>query len=368
MMTPNQLKLSIVYTDLCLGGIQRKIIDLLNYIQIHHIRIDPQVILRWETEFSLTKNLLYSSQKIYLPPRFIPFSRRRLPFLWNIVFHLTKNHPNVLLTHVFGSSLRAVPFARIVFGKKIKIIISQDNIFSYENPEWYARLLVNWVYSMANVIIVQTAVSKNDLVENWHIDKKKITVIPNWSRKIAKPNNNTPRPIDVMYCGRFEAQKNLLQLLKICQFVIKKKPNLTVTLIGMGRHEQMLKRYVINHHLDNNIQFIQPVNDIEQYMYQSKIFTLTSKFEGQPMTLLEAMSCECIPVCMNFPGITEYINNNYNGYIANTEKEMAMVIIKCLDAYEQTYDIRQKARRTVMKNYSEKNIQKYIDLISASTQ
>jgi len=72
-----------------------------------------------------------------------------------------------------------------MFGKKVRIVISQDNIFSYENNQWYARLLVSTIYPMADAIIVQTNISRDDLVNNWNIPASKISVIPNWSRNIT---------------------------------------------------------------------------------------------------------------------------------------------------------------------------------------
>jgi glycosyltransferase involved in cell wall biosynthesis len=285
-----------------------------------------------------------------------------MPFLFNILFRFLINPPDIILTHVFSSSMRSIPLARVMFGKKVRIVISQDNIFSYENNQWYERLLVSTIYPMADVIIVQTNISRDDLVKNWKIPVEKIAVIPNWSRDISLKEKKD-RDIDIIYCGRFEEQKNLLRLLKICKFLVKKKKDLKVVIIGSGRQEFLLKEYVFKQRLDSNISFINPVNNVDDYLSRSKIFALTSKFEGQPMALLEAMSCGCVPILTNFPGASEYILNDGNGFIANSNKVFLFRVMSCLDDKKLRTRLTKKAKKTVKDKYSEKNIQKYIDLM-----
>jgi len=364
MIKKKPLQLAIIYTDLSLGGIQRKIIDLLNYIHKTKLRqrLDTEVILRWKTDFDLIPNLTYKKQKIFYPPRIFPFPRRRMPFFFNILFRFIVNPPNIILTHVFSSSMRSVPLARLMFGKKVRIVISQDNIFSYENNQWYARLLVSTIYPMADAIIVQTNISRDDLVNNWNIPASKISVIPNWSRNITLKEKKD-RDIDIIYCGRFEDQKNLLRLLKICKFLIKQKSDLKVVIIGSGRQESLLKDYASQNGLNSNVSFLVPTNDIDNYLGRAKIFALTSKFEGQPMALLEAMNYGCVPVLIDFPGANEYISHNVNGLIAKSDKVFASYVFDCLNDKKLSARLALASKKTVEKKYSEKNIKKYLDLM-----
>jgi len=51
------------------------------------------------------------------------------------------------------------------------------------------------------------------------------------------------------------------------------------------------------------------MNKLElEYLYKSaSIYLNTSKHEGLPLTLLEAMKCGCIPICPNTGGISDLI-------------------------------------------------------------
>ena len=44
-------------------------------------------------------------------------------------------------------------------------------------------------------------------------------------------------------------------------------------------------------------------------MYLSDAFCLTSVYEGLPISLLEAISCGCVPVCTPVGGITEVVHH-----------------------------------------------------------
>jgi glycosyltransferase involved in cell wall biosynthesis len=363
MNNASPVKLAIIYTDLGLGGIQRKIVDLVNFLHTfdQRQRFSADVILKWKTDFSLESDFNSPNVRVFYPARIFPFPRRRMPFWFNILHRFLSNPPDIILTHVFGSSLRSIVIARLFLRNKVKIIISQDNIFSFENTEWYSKLLAPIVYPLANIIIVQTERSKADLVDNWNISSDKIAVIPNWARKITIRKRK--RDIDILYCGRFEDQKNLIRLLKICRKLEKRKKGLKVLLVGSGRQESYLKRYVNNNNLGHTILFEKPTNAVNDYYFRSKIFGLTSKFEGQPMALLEAMSCGCAPVLTNFPGSSEYITHKYNGMIAQTDNEFIEYALACISDEKQRSKISLQAQQTVQEYYSEANIQKYIDLL-----
>ena len=192
-----------------------------------------------------------------------------------------------------------------------------------------------------------------------------VEVIEDFSVCSPKMDENYNRDIDIIYCGRFEDQKNLIRLLRISKLLVKRKSNLKVLIIGSGRQELLLKKYVTEHKLNQNVSFMKPINNVDDYLCRAKIFALTSKFEGQPMALLEAMSCGCVPILSNFPGSDEYIIHNFNGLIAKTDFDFSKNVLRCLKNKELRIKLTQAAKQTVKRKYSEKNIQKYIDLLIA---
>lgn len=51
------------------------------------------------------------------------------------------------------------------------------------------------------------------------------------------------------------------------------------------------------------------------YLHQADFFTLPSKYEGLPISLLEAMGCGCIPIGTPAGGVANVIKNEENGFL-----------------------------------------------------
>jgi glycosyltransferase involved in cell wall biosynthesis len=66
----------------------------------------------------------------------------------------------------------------------------------------------------------------------------------------------------------------------------------------------------------DDVYFIGTVDNVVDYLLCSDIFCLSSKFEGLPISLLEAMSVGLISSCTPAGGITSVLNNKY-GYVSD---------------------------------------------------
>ena len=69
----------------------------------------------------------------------------------------------------------------------------------------------------------------------------------------------------------------------------------------------------------DKIFFLGEKNNVNDYLLCSDAFCLTSKYEGLPISLLEALSCGITPICTAVGGIPDVITDGINGYLSERE-------------------------------------------------
>jgi glycosyltransferase involved in cell wall biosynthesis len=97
----------------------------------------------------------------------------------------------------------------------------------------------------------------------------------------------------------------------------------TFKLLGSGKDLPFYKKMVAEH----NVQHISFEGHTDPYAYyiKSKIFIMTSAFEGWGMTLTEALQTGCVPIVMDsFGALHDIIEHNYNGIIIPNGDVQAM--------------------------------------------
>lgn len=110
-------------------------------------------------------------------------------------------------------------------------------------------------------------------------------------------------------------QKNISAALRIWKEVEKKHKSWKLIIAGQGEDEYMLKKYANSLYL-KNIEFTGKLNNPQTLYLKSSIFMMTSRYEGYPMTLLEAIQCGCIPIVYNsFSALHDLIVDGENGFI-----------------------------------------------------
>lgn len=90
--------------------------------------------------------------------------------------------------------------------------------------------------------------------------------------------------------GRMTDQKNQMFLLDIFAALNKMCPSSTLVIAGQGEMEQLLKEKVKKMNLDEKVRFLGQRSDVAGLYSAMDTFILPSKYEGLPMTLVEAQA------------------------------------------------------------------------------
>ncbi|MCO7355476.1 glycosyltransferase family 4 protein [Riemerella anatipestifer] len=136
-----------------------------------------------------------------------------------------------------------------------------------------------------------------------------------WSHYFDKvtniPNPITIEPITadtnaekVLAVGRHTSQKGFDYLVEAWAIVAKKFPNWQLDIYGHGEQEEERKQQIKNLGLEKSINLYPPSKEINKVFSEHSIFVLSSRFEGFPLVLIEALASGLAPVsfeCKNGP-------------------------------------------------------------------
>ena len=198
-------------------------------------------------------------------------------------------------------------------------------------------------------IILTTNQLKESFESSYPESHNKIIVIPNFvDTTLFKPNYDLEKKYDLLYIGRLTEQKNIRILLKA---VIGLK--LKILFIGKGPFKNNILKYKKKYNLNLELLDMVPNQDLPFYMNSASIFILPSSFEGNPKSLLEAMSCEMPVIGANSPGISNLILHNKNGYICDpTIDGIRKAINELINKVELQNKLSKNARRYIIENFS----------------
>jgi glycosyltransferase involved in cell wall biosynthesis len=128
-----------------------------------------------------------------------------------------------------------------------------------------------------------------------------------------------------------------------------------LVIAGAGPEEGALRRLAIQSGLQSRVRFVGFQPDVLPWMQAADAFVLASRWEGLPMTLLEAGACALPAVATDVPGSREIVAHGETGYLAapgdSHALRTAMHLMMCLDAQARSV-MGEQARRKICAQFS----------------
>jgi len=141
---------------------------------------------------------------------------------------------------------------------------------------------------------------------------------------------NTVRPLPgakadlaaktVYAAGRFRYQKGFDLLIPAWAETARANPGWRLRLRGRGHLRERLEGLIAEHGLEDSVTLEGPAEDIGSDMAEASVFVLSSRFEGFPLILLEAMSKGMGIVSFDCPtGPADIVEDHRNGLLVPHE-------------------------------------------------
>ncbi len=185
------------------------------------------------------------------------------------------------------------------------------------------------------------------------IDKKKLQIDVN---KIRAKYGISKNQLWIATAARLVEVKNLKMLINAGYVLWKKYRDIdfVISIFGSGEEYLSLKKQIEKLGLNKKVILHGHKNDIIPILKAIDIFTLTSKHEGLPISLLEAMSAGAIPICTKVGGIKEVIQHKKNGLLVEVDNYDKLVDLFAYVYYnkKELQYIKKNAINTIKRHYS----------------
>ncbi len=228
-----------------------------------------------------------------------------------------------VIISIIGRSNVRVLLATI--GLNIPVIVYEqtDPARDSLSPLWRAlRWITYWRAQSIVVLTRQFAQGFSPYLQ------KRLAVIPNpivladTLRKTYRPASEVFRLIAV---GRLELEKGFDTLLRALAKLKEPTPKWTLTILGEGSQRQSLESLCRQLNLESRVCFPGAVKDVAGFLQQSDLFILSSRVEGFPLALCEALACGLPVVATDCAAsIREIVRDGVDGTIVPPEADEAL--------------------------------------------
>ena len=231
--------------------------------------------------------------------------------------------------------------------------------YNHLSKSLYLRI-ERYLSRFTNKFITISDSEKNKIVSLRIVKKDNIVLIPN-GVEITESKVNTDvfskEKLNLVTITRFDYQKNSELIAEICTH-IKSYGLLNkfqIQLIGDGPEFSKVKALAEQNGLSGSLKFIGFTPSPSEYLIDSFCYISTSRWEGLPLGVMEAMSLGVPVIATNVSGNCDLVEHLVNGFLfdLNKPEEAAKYIIQLADNKEQWKQFSENARAKIIKSYSE---------------
>jgi len=117
--------------------------------------------------------------------------------------------------------------------------------------------------------------------------------------------------------GNFTAKKDQATLLRALAALPRRDREVVLVLVGLGPLEEDLRALAVELGIGGRVRFPGSREDVFALLPAFDVFVLSSRFEGLPIALLEAMATGVAPVATRVGGIPEVVGDGHDGLLVD---------------------------------------------------
>lgn len=244
---------------------------------------------------------------------------------------IVKNfHPDIIHSHTYYAHM-LVRFFSLIYKCRSKIIFNEHGTLNEINFYWKIFKILN---KSGDFYVNVSQKSLDSYLEKKIFIKESSNVLYNGidTQEFSKINSNIEKEMygvfkdDFIfgYVGRLSPEKDLNNLINATAILrSKSRKNFKLLIAGDGPDKSLLAKAVTDNKLDDIVVFVGQKSNLIPFYSIIDALVLSSKTEGLPTVLLEAMSMSCPVISTNCGGVKE-IFDGIESFIVSKEDSVAL--------------------------------------------
>lgn len=233
---------------------------------------------------------------------------------------------------------------------------------SFNNASYLWKFLRKKLYYKLSVVVSLTEYDKKNLQKI----NKNVVVIPNSCSFTIKEKSKLEN-YKIVSLGRFSYEKGYDLMIEMFSEFCKLNKSFNLEIYGDGGEKHNIKKLIKKYNLEQRISIFSTNKNVIPIYLNSSIYLMTSRFEGLPMVLIEALECGLPLIAYNCKtGPAELIKDGENGFLIPCFDKILMA--QKLNELCNNFELRKtmgKNSKKMSEQFQSKNIiKKWEDLFN----
>lgn len=275
-------KLFFVISRMDRGGAQKVFLNIVNHLAQE--RNDIYLILYQSKPGDAYQKRLHKNINLIVLNATAKFGFIKLTSV------LKKHKPDVVFSTLNYINI-SVALSLLLSGVKAKLILREARPLA--ETASFIIFLQKLVYKRADYLWAITPDIKQEVLKAFKFKEQRVILAPNPLDPLTlehQPEDFKVKDVvNITYVGRLIGRKNPSYVIEVLSRVTSK--NWKLQFVGAGDLEKELVVLTKEKNLTDKIEFVGFAENPYQYMRESDIFCIPSRYEGFPNVLTEALSC-----------------------------------------------------------------------------
>jgi GalNAc-alpha-(1->4)-GalNAc-alpha-(1->3)-diNAcBac-PP-undecaprenol alpha-1,4-N-acetyl-D-galactosaminyltransferase len=279
---------------------------------------------------------------------------------------IATERPDVIISFLSNVNVAAIIAA---LGLGIPVIACEHtNPFSAPAPS-LLRLACKFAYPLADTLVVLTdGIAKKYAAHGLFLPR--IRVVPNpifeLLMNVVHHGSHDGAAKRLLGVGRLVDGKQFSVLIRVFANLANRHTQWSLRIVGEGPLHPDLQQQIVDLGLESRIELPGAISAIEDQLVEADIFALTSKYEGFPMVLLEAMAVG-LP-CVSFDCLSGPREMSMDGQVAvlvplNDEQALELALERLMLDADLRQTLGSQARASVLERFALDRILEQWDLL-----